>query len=102
MKQYKLLISKDKIKRKFFLKNEIKKLILKSIFKNHQTNELNRIDALKHMTFFSNKSRISKQNNMCLLSGRNGGVFKNWQISRHNIKQLGKFNMLHNTKINSW
>jgi ribosomal protein S14 len=39
---------------------------------------------------------------MCLISGRFGGVFKNWQISRHNIKQLAKHNFLTNTKINSW
>lgn len=102
MKHYKLSISKDKIKRKSFLKNELKKLILKSIFKNHHINELNRIDALKHLTFFSKKSCISKQNNMCLISGRFGGVLKKWQISRHNIKQFGKFNLLQNTKINSW
>jgi len=55
MKSHKLLISKDKVKRKLFLKNELKKLILKSIFKNNQTNELNRLDALKHLTFFKKK-----------------------------------------------
>lgn len=102
MKQYKLVISKDRVKRKIFLKNELKKLILKSIMKNHQIPEIIRIDALKHLTFFSKKSSISQQNNICLLSGRSGGVFKQWQISRHNIKQAGKFNLLQNTKINSW
>lgn len=102
MRSFKLNISKDKIKRKNFLKNELKKLILKSILKNHQTKEMDRLDAFKHFCFFSKKSSLSKQNNLCLLSGRNGGVFKNWQISRHNIKQFGKFNLLQNVKINSW
>jgi len=77
MKSHKLIISKDKVKRKLFLKNELKKLILKSIFKNQQTKEINRLDALKHLTFFKKKTSISQQNNMCLISGRNGGVFKN-------------------------
>ncbi len=102
MRSFKLNISKDKLKRKTFLKNELKKLILKSIIKNQQTSEIKRLDAFKHFTFFNKKNSISRQNNLCLMSGRNGGVFKNWQVSRHNIKQFAKFNLLQNVKMNSW
>lgn len=102
MRSNKLVISKDKIKRKNFLKTELKKLILKSIFQNFKVAELNRIDALKKLIFFKKKSSISRQNNMCLVSGRMGGVLNKWHISRHNVKTLGKFNMLQNVKINSW
>jgi ribosomal protein S14 len=102
MKYNKLVISKDKIKRKEFLKTEFKKLILKSIFQNFKISDMCRIDAFRKLVFLKKKSSISYQNNICLISGRIGGVFNKWHISRHNIKVLGKFNMLHNVKINSW
>jgi ribosomal protein S14 len=47
------------------------------------------------------KYNISKQNNICLKTGRIGGVFRNWSASRHYIKQMGKWNLLTNTKIRS-
>ena len=102
MKHYKLVLLKDKIKRKNFLKNELKKLILKSVLQNFKLCELDRLESLKKLTFISKKSYISRQNNPCLISGRMGGVFKKWNLSRHNLKNMGKLGMLHNTKINSW
>jgi ribosomal protein S14 len=95
-------IYKDKVKRKKFLKTELKSIILKSIFQNFQSNEIIRLSAFKKITFLKKKSFISKQNNVCLLSGRFGGVYKWTDVSRHNMKMLSKYNMLHNTKIRSW
>ncbi len=95
-------IYKDLIKRKTFLKKEIKLILLKSILQNFQTNNIIRSHALKKIIFLPKKSKISKQNNLCLLSGRSGGVYKIADISRHNMKNWGKFNMLHNIKIKSW
>jgi hypothetical protein len=77
MRTNKLNVLKDKVKRKSFLKNELKKIILKSIFQNFKLKELDRLNAFKKLTFFKKKSSISRQNNVCLLSGRIGGVFKN-------------------------
>lgn len=102
MKSKSLVIYKDKVKRKKFLKIEMKKFILKSILHNFQINEISRLSAFKKITFLPKKSFISKQNNMCLISGRMGGVYKFIGVSRHNMKNLAKFNMLHNTKIKSW
>lgn len=101
MRKKELLIHKDKVRRKKYLKNEIKKLILKSIFQNFQLNDITRSSALKKITFLHKKNYISRQNNMCLLTGRFGGVFKKFDLSRHSIKRIAKFNMLQNVKINS-
>jgi hypothetical protein len=71
-----IVIYKDKAKRKKFLKTELKSIILKSIFQNFQTNDMVRLSAFKQLSFFNKKSFISKQNNMCLLTGRMGGVYR--------------------------
>jgi ribosomal protein S14 len=102
MRSRELVIIKDKIKRKYFLKTEIKKIILKSIMRNFGANNIVRLSAFKKITFFKRKTYISRQNNICLMTGRIGGVYKLYNISRHSIKRLAKINMLHNTKIKSW
>lgn len=96
------VLVKDFIKRKDFLKKEFKKIIFKSVLRNLQTNDLVRIQVLKRMNFFKKKSSISRQNNVCLVTGRIGGVFKKWSLSRHSIKNVAKLTMLHNTKASSF
>ncbi len=102
MNKTKLNSLKDKLKRKNFLKNEIKKIILKSIMQNFQINNIIRVNALKKLIFFKKITYISKQNNVCLKTGRYGGIFKKYSLSRHTIKRLAKFNNLQNTRIKSW
>lgn len=102
MKKNKHQVLKDKIKRKLFLKTEIKKIILKSILQNFYIKNIERADASKKLAFFKNRTIISKQVNVCLSTGRCGGVYKKYNVSRHYIKQLAKFNFLQNTKIKSW
>ena len=99
MKKRGLVISKDLLKRKKYIKNEIKSIIYKSIFQNFQIKPIIRIEALRKITALSKKCNLSKQNNICIVSGRFGGVFKQWNLSRHQIKNLSKFNLLNNTKI---
>jgi hypothetical protein len=70
------IITKDVIKRKNFLKKEFKKIILKSIIQNLRGGSLSRVAAIKQMNFFKKKCSISRQNNVCLLTSRTGGVFK--------------------------
>ncbi len=101
MKKEKLVISKDLIKRKNFLKNEIKLILFKSIIKNFQINEFIRIEMFRKISLIWKKCNITKQNNICLYTGRMGGVFKKWNASRHYIKQMGKWNLLTNIKIKS-
>lgn len=96
-------INKDIVKRKFYLKNEIKKIILISIIQNLNLKPNIRALALKKINKFLKISFISKQNNnICLKTGRFKGVLKLTQMSRHSIKKLGLVGSLQNIKIKAW
>lgn len=97
-----IVLKRDLLKRKQFLKSELKKIIFKSIFQNYASNTLVRIEVLRKLIYFKKKTSITRQNNVCLITGRVGGVYKRYNFSRHEIKRFGKLNMLNNTKIISF
>jgi ribosomal protein S14 len=98
-----LKINKDFIKKKNFIKQEIKKMILKSIIQNKNLKPIIRSLALYKLSRINLKASISKQNNnICLLSGRIGGVLKNTNLSRHSMKKLSINGNLQNIKITTW
>ena len=103
MKNKILNINKDKIKRKEYLKNEIKKIVLISIIQNLNLKPVKRALALKKISHFKRNTFISRQNNnICLKTGRNKGVLKLTNLSRHYMKQLSLHGNLQNIKIKSW
>jgi ribosomal protein S14 len=102
MKTEKIVLNKDLVKRKKFLKTEFKKKIFKSVSQNFQINNLIRMEMIKKIIFLKKSESISKQNNICVITGRFGGIFKKYTLSRHMIKNMAKYNMLHNTTIKSW
>jgi small subunit ribosomal protein S14 len=102
MVKKKIKIYKDYIRRKTFVKTEIKRIILKSILQNFQSTNLVRLNSFKKIQFLNKKGYLSKQNNLCLYTGKFGGIFKKFGFSRHMIKNLAKNNLLHNVKIKSW
>lgn len=96
-------INKDKIKRKEFLKKEIKKIVLISIIQNLNLKPVKRALALRRLSQLKRFSSISRQNNnICLKTGRNKGVLKLTNLSRHYMKQLSLTGNLQNIKIKSW
>lgn len=96
-------IHKERIKRINYTKNEIKKIILKSIVQNKNIKPITRALARYKLTQFKKKSSISRQNNnLCLMSGRIKGVFKQYNLSRHFIKKFLTSNNLQNTNIKCW
>lgn len=96
-------INKDLIKRKLFLKNEIKKIILLSLIQNLNLKPVVRASALKKISAFKVKSSISRQNNnICLKSGRIKGVTRLTELSRHQMKKYSTVGCLQNNKIKSW
>lgn len=98
-----LNIQKDIIKRKLFTKFEIKKIILKSILQNKSVKPIIRAKALYKITKIVRKASISKQNNnICLKTGRIKGVYNQFHLSRHYIKNVASLGNLQNIKISSW
>lgn len=103
MKNKIINIEKDIIKKKKFLKKEIKNIILKSVIRNQSIKPLIRIKATRIICKNSKFSSISKQkNNTCLKRGRIKGVYNQFNFSRHYLKYLGSNNNLQNIKIASW
>lgn len=91
---------KIKIKRKIYLKNELKKKILKSIVQNQNIKPLTKQYASYNLVKMSVLSYKIK--NTCLLTGRNSAVSNNFFLSRHSLKKLANVNKLQNIKIKSW
>jgi ribosomal protein S14 len=89
----------DIIKRKNFLKNEIKKKVLKSIFQNRLIDNNKRIYINSIMTGISKKSSISFQKKRCVLTGQSNSIYKNFEINRHMIKNLNNNGMIQNITI---
>jgi len=91
---------KIKVKRKIYLKNELKKKFLKSIVQNQSVKPLTRQYASYNLTKIPVLSYKIK--NTCLLTGRNSAVSNNFFLSRHSLKKLANINKLQNVKIKSW
>jgi len=102
-KTNKIKIYKNLYFKKKFIKNEIKKIILKSILQNKSLKPIIRANANYFLSKFKNKYNLSKQkNNICLKTGRIKGIFSKLNLSRHFSKKLLISNNLQNIKINSW
>lgn len=102
MKKKKLNIIQDMLKKKIFIKKELKSLVLKSIiFNTNSIPELRMLCKLK-LQKFDKKKFISKQtNNMCLKTGKIKSVLNMTKLGRHFIKQIAVSNNLQNFRINN-
>lgn len=89
-------ITKDRIKRKFFLKQEIKLVILKSIFQNRYIPSVKRFYIQTFVADVEKKYFISKQNKKCLLSGQSKSVYNKFGVGRHMIKNLNTMGLIQN------
>lgn len=97
-----LNIKKEFLKRKKFIKYEIKKIILKSIIENKNIKPIIRANALYKLSKFINKGCIVKQKNICIKTGRMKGTYKLTNFSRHFLRKLFINNNLQNIKISRW
>ena len=90
---------KVKIKKKKFIKNELKYKILQSIFQNKKINPNKRLFSF--FLLLKSNNKINQIKDVCLLTGKSGSLSNNFFISRHSIKQLLNLNKLQNIKINT-
>jgi len=97
LNNYKILKWKHK-----FLKNEIKKIILKSIIYNQKITPQVRAYAQLKQEFLKKQISITKHYNTCLETGKNKAIINKFNRSRQIVKNKGINNLLTNTKIKSW
>lgn len=102
-KTKKINIKKNILKKKIFIKNEIKKVILKSFIQNKNIKPILRSYINYKLSQLKIIYSISKQkNNICIYTGKMQSVYKNYNMSRHLIKKLSYSNELKNSKIINW
>lgn len=92
-------ISKEIILRKKVLKNEMKQVILKSIIQNRTLKSCTRlISSVFAAKLLSNKNYITKQNNVCIVSGKRKTTFRLTNTSRYVFKKMSDHGYLTNIK----
>lgn len=89
----------DNIKRRLFLKNEIKRLILKSIFQNRYIKTTKRFFIRIKLLTLKKKTGLSFQKKRCVLTGQSNSIYKNFEINRHMIKKLNTFGTIQNLTL---
>jgi small subunit ribosomal protein S14 len=92
----------DNFKRKLFIKNELKKILLKSIFKNTKLPLSYRYFALYNKSKLIRLSSISQQKNKCIETGRIWTTVKNVNYSRFYFRTESNNGNLPGFKRASW
>lgn len=98
-----LKLSKDFLKRKHFLKKELKIFLLKSLVHNQNIKPVLRAYVLLNLNLKNKKKNyITAQQHRCLLSGKAKTTFTITEFSRHSTKQLINLGLLQNIKNESY
>ena len=82
MDRHELWKSIDLYKRKLFIRNEIKKQLLKSIKKNKYATYLQRNRAAFYLSNLPTTANLSVTNNRCFITGRSQSVDRKTRTSR--------------------
>jgi hypothetical protein len=99
MKRQKKKLVKEFLKRKYFIKNEVKQKILKSIIQNKKVDQIKRFFA---QIILQKNNKKKKNNKICLYTSKFRGINTFLFFSRHTIKKLANINELQNIKVKSW
>ena len=86
-------IKKDKNLRRVFLKNEVKKVILKSLVQNKN---LNKIISWNAGYIFLTLRNVYKTQfvNRCIFTGRNSKISKYYTVSRLSFLKFARFSLI--------
>lgn len=82
MSRHDLWCSIDHFKRKMFLKNELKKQLLKAAKRNKYMSYVQRNKAAFHLSNLPKVASKTVINNRCVISGRSQSVDKKTRLSR--------------------
>jgi small subunit ribosomal protein S14 len=105
------IIRKDILRRKIFYKYEKIRLFLKFIKLNKRILEINNnIDIVDKFNFYFllkclifKKSLISSTiRNKCLITGRSRSIYRDFRLSRMQLRHLASFGYLMGIKKSSW
>lgn len=94
-----LKISKDEIRRLMFLKKEIKRILLKSIYRNQGIKPIYR--GLCAYKIQQDNLMSSRQKNICIITGKNRGTYSVSNTSRHILNKMLQEGFVTNMKTNN-
>lgn len=92
----------EHLKRIRFIKSELRRKVLKSICVNNNIKNEIKFFSYTKLRNQSNTFKISRHHKVCLVNGRQRGVFKKFMLSRHVIKDFSKEARIQNLKTISW
>lgn len=95
-------IYKQKINKIYFLKNEIKKILLKSIILDKSITPIYRTYAYYIFTKKKKKESIATWKNVCLILSKHRSVYTKFNIKRHTLKKFNSFAIIPNLKSTGW
>lgn len=90
------------LNRKKYKKIEVKKILLKSVIQTKNMEISKKIFFIKSLDKTKKYNSISKQNSMCIDTGRAKGIINLLGLSRHSTKRYGLQNKLPNIRVGSW
>jgi ribosomal protein S14 len=94
-------VTLDFLKRKKIVKKELKLLILKSIIRNRNIPYIKRLQSVILYEKQINKYKakfLSKQLNVCVITGKKKTTFQLTNMSRHMTKKFSDFGLIQNVK----
>lgn len=95
-------IYKNNLKKIYYIKNEFKVILLKSIIHDKNVKPIIRSYCLYKLTNIKKKSRISFQKSVCLILGKHRAIYSKFQIKRHTLKKLNTLAKIPNLKSQGW
>lgn len=85
-----------------FLKNEYKRLLYKSILHSALTKKITKKLIKYKLTTWKLKHRISFQKRVCILLGKNRGVYPKLNLKRHTIKKMNATCLITGLSMGKW
>jgi len=96
------IVRKDIIKRNLFSKFEYKKRILKFMQQNMKLKNQERFGYSKALTQLPKNSSITRIRNRCIITGRSRSVYRDFRLTRMQLRSLAGFGLLMGVRKSSW
>lgn len=93
---------KDKNKRKYYILNEQKTYLMKSLIKNLQKSKKFRLKVFTKLQSKSFYGSITKLHNRCTLTGRSKSVYRDFKMSRLMFRKYASQGKLASIRKASW
>lgn len=96
------LVRNDKRRRDLFQKYEKIRCLYKFLQQNSKLTNSQRLHYSRALTFLPKNSSITRIKNRCLITGRGRSVYRDFQLTRMQLRELASFGMLMGIKKSSW